>query len=93
MTSYNVKIEPSSLGQFKELIEPSSLGQFNEPSLAQTVAGKDISNPFMGEDFPKSLLIHLTQQVDEILEKNLCKETKSESPRSISSPRQEDKDD
>ena len=61
LTYHNVKIEPSSLGQFKELIEPSSLGQFNEHSLAQTVVDKDISNSFMGKAFPKSLLIQLTQ--------------------------------
>ena len=34
LTCHNVKIEPSSLGQFKKLIEPSSLGQFDEPSPA-----------------------------------------------------------
>ena len=54
LTCHNVKIEPSSLGQFKELIKPSSLGQFNEPSPTQVVVGKDISNSFMGEVFPKS---------------------------------------
>ena len=54
-TGSDIKIEPSPLGQFKELLEPSSLGQFNEPSPAQTVAGKDTTNPFMGEVFPKSL--------------------------------------
>ena len=42
LTCHNVKIEPSSLDQFKELTEPSSLGQFNEPSPAQMIAGKDI---------------------------------------------------
>ena len=41
LTCHNVKIEPSSLGRFKELIEPNSLGQFNEPSLPQMVADKD----------------------------------------------------
>ena len=61
LTCHNVKIEPSSLGQLKEIIEPSSLGQFDEPSPAQTVVGKDMSNPFMGEVFPKSLLLQLTQ--------------------------------
>ena len=74
MTCHNVKVELSSLGQFKELIEPSSLGQFNEPSPDQTVAGKDISNPFMGEAFSKSLLIQLTQEVAKILKKDLRNE-------------------
>ena len=60
LTSHNVKVEPSSLGQIKEPIEPSSLGQFNEPSLAQIVVSKDMSNPFMGKAFPKNLLIQLT---------------------------------
>ena len=32
----DIKIEPSPLGQFKELLEPSSLGQINKPSPAQT---------------------------------------------------------
>ena len=91
MTCHNVKIEPSSLGQLKEIIEPSSLGQFDEPSPAQTVVGKDMSNPFMGEVFPKSLLVQLTQQVAEILKKDSCKEEESESPRSINNPRKEDK--
>ena len=89
---FDIKIEPSPLGQFKELLEPSSLGQFNQPSPAQTVAGKDTTNPFMGEVFPKSLLVQLTRQVVEILKKDLCKEAKSESPRSIESPRKEVKD-
>ena len=53
----DIKVEPSPLGQFKDLLEPSSFGQINEPSPAQTVAGKDTPNPFMGEAFPKSLLI------------------------------------
>ena len=53
----DIKIEPSLLGQFKELLESSSLGKINEPSPAQTVAGKDTSNPFMGEAFLKSLLV------------------------------------
>ena len=53
----DIKVEPSPLGQFKDLLEPSSLGQINEPSPAQTVAGKDTQNPFMGEIFPKSLLV------------------------------------
>ena len=70
----DIKIEPSPLGQFNELLKPSSLGQFNEPSPTQTVAGKDITNPFMGEAFPKSLIVQLTQQVVEILKKDLCKE-------------------
>ena len=52
---FDIKIEPSPLGQFKELLEPSSLGQFNEPSPTQTIAGKDTTNPFMGKVFPKSL--------------------------------------
>ena len=69
LTCHKVKVEPSSLGQIKELMEPSSLGQFNEPSPAQTVIDKDISNPFMGEVFPKSLLIQLTHYVVEILKK------------------------
>ena len=90
-TGFDVKIEPSPLGQFKELLEPSSLGQFNEPSPAQTVAGKDTTNPFMGKVFPNSLLVQLTQQVAEILKKDLCKEVESESPRSIESPRKEDR--
>ena len=42
LTCHNVKVQPRSLGQI------------NEPSLAQTVAGKDISNLFMGEAFPKA---------------------------------------
>ena len=91
-TGFDIKIEPSPLGQFKELLEPSSLGQFNEPNLAQTTAGKDTTNPFMGEVFPKILLVKLIQQVAEILKKYLCKEVNSESPRSIESPRKEDKD-
>ena len=64
-----LKAEPSPLGQFKDLLEPISLGQINEPSPAQTVATKDTPNPFMGETFPKSLLVQLTQQVAEILKK------------------------
>ena len=83
----DIKIEPSPLCQFKELLEPSSLGQINEPSPAQTVADKDTSSPFMGEAFPKSLLVQLTQQVSEILKKDLCKDVELESPRSIESPR------
>ena len=59
----DIKIEPSPLEQFINLLEPSSLGINNEPSPAQTVAGKDTSNPFMDEAFPKSLLVQLTQQV------------------------------
>ena len=51
LTCHNVKIESSSLGQF------------DEPSPSQTVAGKDTSNSFMGEAFPKSLLLQITQQV------------------------------
>ena len=89
---FDIKIEPSPLGQFKELLEPSSLGQFNEPSPVQMVAGKDTTNPFMSEVFPKSLLVQLTQQVAEILKKDLCKEVESKSPRSIESLRKEDKD-
>ena len=88
----DIKIEPGPLGQFKELLEHSSLGQMNEPSPAQTIAGKDTSNQFMGEALPKSLLVQLTQQVAEILKNDLCKEAKSKSPRSIESPRKEDKD-
>ena len=57
------------------------------------MAGKDISNSFMGETFPKSLLIQLTQQVAEILKKDLHNEAKTESLRSINNPRKEDKDD
>ena len=53
----DIKVEPSPLGQFKDLLDPSSLGQINEPSSAQTVAGKDTSNLFMGVTFPKSLLV------------------------------------
>ena len=48
LTSQNVKTEPSSLGQI------------NEPSPAQTVASKDISNSLMGEVFPKNMLFQLT---------------------------------
>ena len=81
------------MGQFKDLIKLSSLGQFNELSPAQTVVGKDISNPFMGEAFPKSLLIQLTQQVAKILKKNLRNEVESESPRSNNNPKKENKDD
>ena len=88
----DIKIEPNPLGQFKELLEPSSLGQINEPSPAQKVTGKDTSNPFMGEAFPKSLLVKLTQQVVEILKRDLCKKANSSSPRSIESPRKEDRD-
>ena len=91
-TGSDIKIEPSLLGQFKELLEPSSLSQFNEHNPAQTVASKDTTNPFMSEVFPKSLLVQLTQQVVKILKKDLCKEPESESPRSIESPRKEDKD-
>ena len=81
MTCHNVKVEPSSLGQI------------NEPSTAQMVASKDISNPFMGEAFPKSLLIHLTQQVYEILTKDLRNEVELENPRSNNNQRKEDKED
>ena len=88
----DIKIEPSPLDQFKELLEPSSLGQINEPSPVQTKADKSTSNPFMGKVFPKSLIVQLTQQMTEILKKDLCKEAKSESLRSIESPRIEDKD-
>ena len=91
-TSSDIKIEPSPLGQFKELLEPSSLSQFNEPNPTQTVAIKDTTNPFMGEVFPKSLLVQLTQQVAKILKKDLCKEAESKSSRSIKSPSKEDKD-
>ena len=80
------------MGQFTELLEPNSLSQFNKPSPAQMVAGKDTTNPFMGEVFPISLLVQLTQQVAEILKNDLCKEAESESPRSIESPSKEDKD-
>ena len=66
---HDIKAEPSSLGQFKDLLEPSSLGQINEPSPAQMVASKHTLNPFMGEASPKSLLVQLTQQVAEILKK------------------------
>ena len=81
LTCHNVKIEPSSLGQF------------NEPSPAKTVADRDISNLFMSETFPNSLLIQLTQQVAEIFKKDLRNEVESESPRSNNNPRKEDKDD
>ena len=57
----DIKIESSPLEQFIDLLEPSSLGINNEPSPAQTVVGKDKPNPFMGEAFPKSLLVQLTQ--------------------------------
>ena len=57
----DIKIELSPLGQFKELLELSSLGKINEPSPTETVAGKDTSNPSMGEVFPKSLIVQLTQ--------------------------------
>ena len=79
----DIKVEPSPLVQFKYLLEPSSLGQINEPSLAQTVVGKDTQNPFMGEAFLKSLLVQLTQQVAEILKKDMYKEAESESSRSL----------
>ena len=69
----DIKVEPNPLGQFKDLLEPNSLGQINEPSPAQTVASKDMPNPFMGEAFSKSLLVQLTQQVAEILKKDLYK--------------------
>ena len=78
MTCHNVKIEASSFGQC------------DEPTLAQTVAGKNISNPFMGEAFQKSLLLQLTQLVAEILKKDSLKEAESESLRSIESPSKED---
>ena len=88
----DIKIESSPLSQFKELLESSSLGKINELNPAQTIAGKDISNPFMGDVFPKSLLVQLTQQVNEILKNDLCIEVESKSLRSIESPRKEDKD-
>ena len=69
----DIKVVPCPLGQFKELLKSSSLDQINEPSPAQTVVGKDTPNPFMGEAFPKSLLVQLTQQVVEILKKDLYK--------------------
>ena len=56
------------------------------------VDGKDVSNTFMGEAFPKSLLLQLTQQVVEILKMDSHKIVESESPRSIESLRKEDKD-
>ena len=93
LTCHNVKIKPSALGQFKELIEPNSLGQCDEPSPTQTVADKDILISFIDEVFPKSLLLQLTQQVAEILKNDSRKEAESKSPRSINSPRKEDKDD
>ena len=46
----------------------------------------------MGETFLKSLLVQLTQQVAEILKKDLYKEVESESSRSIEDPSKEDKD-
>ena len=57
----DIKVEPSPLGQFKDLLEPSSLGQINESSPTQTVVGKNTPNPFMGEAFLKSLLVQLIQ--------------------------------
>ena len=57
----DIKVEPSPLDQFKDLLEPNSLGQINEPSPAQMIVGKDTSNPFMGEAFPKSRLVQLTK--------------------------------
>ena len=86
------KVEPNPLGQFKDLLEHSSLGQINEPSLAQTVVGKGTPNPFMGEAFPKSLLVQLTQQVAEILHKDLYKEIELESSRYIEGLSKKDKD-
>ena len=83
----DIKIEPSPLEQFINLLEPSSLGINNEPSPAQTVASKDTSNLFMGETFPKSLLVQLTQQVAMILKNDIYKEV--ESPRSIEGPSRE----
>ena len=68
------------------------MGQINEPSPAQTVVGKDTSNPFMGEAFPKSRLVQLTKQVAEILKKDLYKEAESENFKSIEGPSKEDKD-
>ena len=85
----DIKIEPSPLEPFINLLEPSSLGINNEPSPAKTAANKDTANPFMGEAFPKSLLVQLTQQVAEILKKDIDKE--AESPRSIEGPSREDK--
>ena len=67
----DIKVEPSLLSQFKELLEPSLLDQINEHSPAQTVASKDTQNLFMGEAFPKSLLVQLIQYVAEILKKDL----------------------
>ena len=59
-------------------IEPSSLGQINEPSPTQTVAGKYISNPLMGEAFTKSLIKKLTQQIVEVLKKDFSKDLSKE---------------
>ena len=73
--------------------ESSSLGQNNEPNPAQTVVGKDISNPLMGGAFPKSLIEHLSQQIVEILKKDFNKEVESESPRSKDSSREKDSQD
>ena len=89
----DIKIEPGPLEQFINLLEPSSLGINNEPSPAQTVAGKDTSNPFMGEAFPKILLVQLIQQVAEIFKKDIYKEAESprSSPRSIEGPSKEEK--
>ena len=69
------------------------MGQNNEPSPAQMVDGKDISNPFMDEAFLKSLLVQLTQQVAEILKKDIYKEAESPrfSLRSIEGQSREDK--
>ena len=56
------------------------------------MAGKDTPNPFMGVAFPKSLLVQLTQQVAEILKKDMYKEVESKSSRSVEGPSKEDKD-
>ena len=56
------------------------------------VDGKDVLNTFMGEAFPKSLLLQLTQQVVEILKMDSHKIVESENPRSIESLKKEDKD-
>ena len=88
----DIKIEPSPLEQFIDLLEFSSLSINNEHSPAQTVAGKDTPNPFIGEAFSKSLLVQLKQQVAEILKKDIYKEVESpkSSPKSIEGPSRKD---
>ncbi|MCR2848055.1 hypothetical protein, partial [Heyndrickxia coagulans] len=54
---------------FKKSSEPSSSSRVDEPSPAQMVAGKDLSNPLIGEAFPKSLIDHMQTQILETLRK------------------------